>query len=73
MTDELSLAPAVFARLNEMADQFQNETVPALSEHIEAVRHLQQTLPFEIHDCLQADIVRLTDEALVLRNTLELC
>lgn len=73
ITNQSSIAPNFATRIGDIHNQFQFQTVPSLITLIDVFRGFQSTLPYEIHDCLQADIVRMTDEALVLRNTLELC
>lgn len=73
VTNQSNIAPNLLTRISEIYDHFQLETIPVLVTLIELFRGLQETLPFDIHDCLQVDVVRMTDESLVLRNTLELC
>lgn len=73
ITNPTGITPFVLNQVDALYVQFYFEVIPELSNRLEVVMKLRETIPFELHNCVNAATIRLEDEALVLQNTLELC
>lgn len=73
ITNPTDIAPFISNQIDLLYVHFYYEVIPLLFKLLEVFKTLRETIPFELHDCVNAAVARLNDEALVLRNTVELC
>lgn len=73
MTDEDQIRSNVAEQTDDMYTWFNYDVIPSLFRQLDQFLKLEQTLPEEIRECVNAATSRLEDEAQVLRNTLDFC
>lgn len=73
ITEERGITPFVMDQVDELYTYFNDEVVPKLLELLAILGNLKEIVPLEIRNCIDTATSRLSDEAIVLRNTLEFC